>query len=163
MKKYLFSSILIFLVILVVAIRLYNNPLINNNLFVVVAIVLVGILLSVLIRKFFLGPVQLPSPVAPSNTNLTDEQKKFIDSWAMGGFLGPWYLILNNATKSAPWSILIPFQLARKGRRIVWDTGVWQEFESYRKRQLLLDKIALFLSVAPLFIFLIFIIYISWN
>ena len=41
-----------------------------------------------------------------------------------------------------------------RGRRLVWESGKWQDFESYRKRQKLLDKVGLVILLVSVLIWL---------
>lgn len=87
--------------------------------------------------------------------NTVEEQEKFNNTFSWSGFLFNWIWLLGSRLYKKLWIILllfIPivnlfvalFWLGFNGREMAWKYGRWQDFNEFRKRQKLLDKIALY-------------------
>ncbi|MEI8174959.1 MAG: hypothetical protein WCG28_03345, partial [bacterium] len=106
------------------------------------------------------GPSPIPTASSPiSNVqqssgfmNPAGDQQDFINKWSWGGFfLYAVYFIASRNYKRAflyflgtavpILNIWLWIKSGLRGRKLVWESGKWQDFESYRKRQKLLDKI----------------------
>jgi len=85
-----------------------------------------------------------------------EDEIKFIKRWSWGGFVLGWiYFLASRLVKRGAGhflSLLLPpvyFALliiaGANGRKRVWESGKWVNFESYRKRQKVLDKIGIIL------------------
>lgn len=102
-------------------------------------------------RKYFRldKNIELPTAVSTSiQDQLTQEQVNFINNWSLGGMLGWIYLWGSKMDKDA-LKVFIPIygsistsRLVDSGRRIVWDSHVWSDFDTYKRRQLLLDRLS---------------------
>lgn len=94
-------------------------------------------------------------------------QDAFINKWSWGGFLlYVFYFIGCRMYKKALLyflGVIVPIfniwlwiKSGLKGRKMVWESGKWQDFESYRKRQKLLDKIGWLLLLVVIILSIIF-------
>ncbi len=112
--------------------------------------------------------IVLPAPVSSRvHDQLSQEQVDFINRWSLGGMLGWMYLWGSRLNKEA-LKVFIPIygsisssRLVESGRRIVWDSHIWSDFETYKKRQLLLDRISVFAFLIIWVLVIIFIVIIN--
>ncbi len=93
-----------------------------------------------------------------TNSESEIDQDTFVNKWSWGGFFLHWiYFIASRAPKKAflyflgslvpILNIYLWIKTGLKGRKITWETGKWLNFEDYRKRQKLLDKIGVIVIV----------------
>ena len=94
-----------------------------------------------------------------NKTQLTSEQEKFISDFSIGAFLGIWWALSSRIYGKALLYLIPLFNIfiwatgLWQGRRIVWNSGKWNNFDLYCKRQKLLDRIAIIiLSILALII-----------
>lgn len=101
-------------------------------------------------------------PVSISSTVTTD-QNTFINKWSWGGFLlyVVYFLGSRNYKRAflyflgsaVPiWDIYLWIKSGLRGRKLVWESAKWQDFESYYRRQKLLDKIGILLTLTVILI-----------
>jgi len=100
------------------------------------------------------------TPVSQSQSQLTEDQLKFVSklSWSALAF-GPIYFFANGLIVEG-FLFLVPFYNIYlwikgfiQGRKMSWQKGEWKSFDSYRRRQRLLGKIAVaYVAIAVIFI-----------
>lgn len=88
---------------------------------------------------------------------LTPEQEKFVNHYSMSGsVLGILYYTLNGLTKEGLKQIIPVYgswqniKALNFGRKIVWENIAWKDFETYKKRQILLDFVAYFILLVQI-------------
>lgn len=89
-----------------------------------------------------------------SEPTRTASNEEFIQKWSWGGFFLIWiYFLANSMYKKAflyfigyfipLFNIYLAIKSGLRGRKMVWESGQWSDFESYKKRQSILDKIGI--------------------
>jgi len=97
----------------------------------------------------FTPPTTTSSPVS----NIQTEQT-FISQWSWGGFLLSFFYFLGSRNYSRAFlyflgwcvpilNIWLWIKGGLRGRKLVWESGKWTDFDPYQKRQKLLDKIGI--------------------
>ena len=92
----------------------------------------------------------------PSQPSLSSEQQTFVNRWSVGGLLGLWYFLAGRLYIEALlmlipiYNIYLGIKAIGRGRRMVWSSGKWSDFQSYRKRQKILDWVAIVLILGTI-------------
>lgn len=107
----------------------------------------------------------IPSPSVSPNIHLTpnfanpvEDQQDFINKWSWGGLLLYVFYFLGSRNYKRAFlyflGVVVPIlniylwiKSGLRGRKLVWESGKWQDFELYKIRQKLLDKIGLIILV----------------
>jgi hypothetical protein len=108
---------------------------------------------------------QQPASVAAVSSAPDDE---FIRKWSWGGFfLFIVYLFASRLYKKAVLYLLgtaVPIldivlwiKTGLRGRKMTWESGKWTDFEAYKKRQKLLDKIGIILFTISILATIVFV------
>ncbi len=113
-----------------------------------------------------ISPIMGSSPAQSHSSavqagSATINQEDFIRRWSWGGFLLYFLYFLGSRNYKRAFlyflGATVPFlgiylwiKSGLRGRKLVWGSGKWQDFESYRRRQVLLDRIGLVLLVLSL-------------
>ena len=77
------------------------------------------------------------------------EQEKFVRRWSFGALLQPVYFFGSRMTREGFLSFVPFYNIYQgikgifRGRTMVWESGKWKDFELYKKRQKLLDRLAI--------------------
>ncbi len=97
----------------------------------------------------------------PSSQMLTPEQNDFINHFSWGAiFFQPWHYFATNLILYGFLIMFIPvyniylyFKGIFSARKMSWETGEWKDFEQFKKRQKLMDKIGIIFFIFILVIF----------
>lgn len=98
------------------------------------------------------GGGETPNPLTSSAVAPEGDQKSFINKWSWGGFLLYFVYFLGSRNYKRAFlyffgnfvpilNIYLWIKSGHRGRKMVWESGKWLDFESYKKRQKLLDEI----------------------
>lgn len=98
-----------------------------------------------------------------SATTIVSPDEKFIGSWSWGGFLLGWVYFLGGgmgaraigyffAILLGPIYLVFAIMAGVGGRKKIWQSGKWKDFEAYKKRQKTLDIIGLTFLAAGIII-----------
>lgn len=112
------------------------------------------------------GGSEAPNSPVVSGINPEGDQQPFINKWSWGGFLlyVVYFLGSRNYKRAFLYflGLLVPIldiylwiKAGLRGRKLVWESGKWPDFKSYYRRQKLLDKIGLILTLAVILIFIV--------
>jgi hypothetical protein len=95
----------------------------------------------------------VPAP-APANASLSPEQQKFVNKWSFGAFsLSFIYFFASGLIKQGLlllipfYNIYVYFKGIVKGRKMSWEKGEWKDFDTFQRRQKLLDRIGLVMII----------------
>lgn len=89
----------------------------------------------------------------------------FINRWSWGGFFLYFFYFLGGRLYAKAFLYLLGtavpilniwlwIKSGLRGRKMVWESGKWNDFEEYKKRQKLLDKIGIWLFAASILLLL---------
>lgn len=85
---------------------------------------------------------------SPSQIPLNSEQEAFVKRWSAGALLGLIYFFASRLIEQGllmlvpVYNIYLAFKGIFRGRRMVWASGKWSNFDEYKRRQQFLDRLA---------------------
>jgi uncharacterized protein YpmB len=115
------------------------------------------------------NPIYENSTVAvPAPQNINNDQEKFINRWSFGAFsLSIIYFFASGLIKQGLF-MFIPFYNIYiwikgivKGRKMSWEKGEWKDFETFKKRQKMLDRIGIVLVIIFVVFFALILFFVS--